>query len=867
MAPLTEICQWAAGIPVWEQETLRRLLAEEPFDEATYFELVSLLLGEKNQEPVDFSGFEAPAAAADGPPILLRLAGTQNVNALAPDQRLEFSPGLTVIFGNNGSGKSGYARILGNACFCRGDRDVLPNFFDSVSQNSPQSVDITISVSGRESTIRHDFQNRIAALSGFYVFDSTAVGNHLSKENALSFSPFGLSLLRDLVGHTDHVRTIAQNRIDAACAPHTFLPLFREDSPVRRVIAQLGEPTEIEEIKRIAQLTPEEQEEKREAEAELAELRSQNIPSSIQAIKTEISQLRRLREQILEIDNALSESKVDAIRIALSDVEAKQVQAKEAGSSYFANPKLKKTGSDAWMAFVRAARNLASEEGEYPNGESVCLLCQQPLSADAVALLERLWEFLAGEARRLLKESENVLAAKAVGVKSLQTNVCSPETAIHQILSEKSGELLGMIERFLIKSSDRRDAVVNAIDLVPGQNGSERLSLLPPRDQAPIGAMDALLGAWEKEVEELKTRDTTKRIGELTILLREFEHRQILAENLPAIEEYAKGLEWAGQAQKNIKNSRHITKAHNELFEKQVSSEYRVGFERYIKALGRPLRVKIETRGAKGTALKALQLILPEGVKHPKAAPQYILCEGEKRAVALADFLAEVSIDPASAGIVLDDPVTSLDQDWKEQMASVLVAESKVRQVIIFTHDLYFLYLLKNAAERTGAQYQAHWIEKHSSANTCGHIALNASPASEKDFRNTNPAEKYLKAAKEATDPPKREAALRSGFGALRTTYEQFVLSDMFNEVVRRFDSRISIDRLKDARVDPATVQKVMQKVGELSRYIEGHSHSDEAAHAPTIEALAKEIEEFKVLKSQQKAAKKATIQANLVSD
>jgi AAA domain len=234
---LTEICVWAAGIPVWEQETLRRLLAEEPFDGEIYSDLASLLLGEKFQDPVDFSGFQARASTTDERPTLLRISCARNVNALATNQTLEFSPGLTVIFGQNGSGKSGYARILGNACFCRGDRDVLPNLFDSVLQNSPQSADVTISVGGRESTIKHDFQNTIAALSGFYVFDSTAVSNHLARENALSFSPFGLSLLGDLVEHTDQVRAIAQSRINAACQPPNFSRLFRGETAISRAIA------------------------------------------------------------------------------------------------------------------------------------------------------------------------------------------------------------------------------------------------------------------------------------------------------------------------------------------------------------------------------------------------------------------------------------------------------------------------------------------------------------------------------------------------------------------------------------------------------------------------------------------------------
>ena len=39
------------------------------------------------------------------------------------------------------------------------------------------------------------------------------------------------------------------------------------------------------------------------------------------------------------------------------------------------------------------------------------------------------------------------------------------------------------------------------------------------------------------------------------------------------------------------------------------------------------------------------------------------LSEGEKGAVALADFLTEVALDTTSNGIILDETLTSLDLD------------------------------------------------------------------------------------------------------------------------------------------------------------------------------------------------------------
>jgi hypothetical protein len=211
---------------------LRRLLKEESINQVEYTDLADALLGEKKLEPVSFEAFKAPPLTCAKAPILLRISNATNINALAPNQTVEFGPSMTVIFGDNASGKSGYARILGNACFTRGDKEVLPNVFDPKMSATPQSVDITLQMDGGEYPIRHDFKTHVAALGGFYVFDSTCVTNQLTKANNLSFSPYGLSMLTDLVAHTDEIRRIAQGKIAEARKPHEFSPLFRGESAI-----------------------------------------------------------------------------------------------------------------------------------------------------------------------------------------------------------------------------------------------------------------------------------------------------------------------------------------------------------------------------------------------------------------------------------------------------------------------------------------------------------------------------------------------------------------------------------------------------------------------------------------------------------
>ena len=51
-------------------------------------------------------------------PIWLRRIGDLcAINALPAGGELRFSPTLTVVYGGNGVGKSGYTRILSNVCF------------------------------------------------------------------------------------------------------------------------------------------------------------------------------------------------------------------------------------------------------------------------------------------------------------------------------------------------------------------------------------------------------------------------------------------------------------------------------------------------------------------------------------------------------------------------------------------------------------------------------------------------------------------------------------------------------------------------------------------------------------------------------
>jgi hypothetical protein len=72
----------------------------------------------------------SPVATNDEPVRLISIKGVANVNRLAENQELTFAPeGLTVVYGKNGSGESGYARILQSMVRARRRADILPDVF------------------------------------------------------------------------------------------------------------------------------------------------------------------------------------------------------------------------------------------------------------------------------------------------------------------------------------------------------------------------------------------------------------------------------------------------------------------------------------------------------------------------------------------------------------------------------------------------------------------------------------------------------------------------------------------------------------------------------------------------------------------
>ena len=122
----SELLRWSEERPGWQRSALHRMATGVPID-AVVARAVAQCAGrqcdpstglpqaEPDSEVCDYLVAEdLPAAPGHADAThLLAIRDCHDVDAIAPGQCLEFAPtGLTVIYGDNGTGKSSYARLL-----------------------------------------------------------------------------------------------------------------------------------------------------------------------------------------------------------------------------------------------------------------------------------------------------------------------------------------------------------------------------------------------------------------------------------------------------------------------------------------------------------------------------------------------------------------------------------------------------------------------------------------------------------------------------------------------------------------------------------------------------------------------------------
>jgi len=410
---LADLIPWSKDCPAWQRDALRRLCAKATLDDSDLDELTALCKN-MGKGAAPLAPEHVPDPAATTTVVNLRaIHGSKNVNALKPGERLTFAKtGLTVVYGDNGSGKSGYARILRQVCRARIDRKndtIRTNIYSK--ESGPQEAVIDFSADGeKKSDTWTAGTPSDPLLSSVSVFDSRTANVHVDTVNDVAYTPFPMQVLERLAEACKEIKKrigAEISELERQTPTAITTPKCHSGTAVGTLIAGLSDKTKEQEVRDLATLTDEE---KGRLEALKSDLG--NDPAKVAAqIEGLTKRLDRVTSPFKTLQAAIDDQRIQRLEELYRSYRAAQDAAAAAASVLFDNEPLPDVGSQAWRALWEAARRY-SEQQAFPDERfpftdqgARCVLCHQELDEEAAGRLNRFEAFVKDETKRQEEEA------------------------------------------------------------------------------------------------------------------------------------------------------------------------------------------------------------------------------------------------------------------------------------------------------------------------------------------------------------------------------------------------------------------------------------------------------------------------------
>ena len=701
-----ELTNWAQERPAWQRRVMSRIADGEKLGQADYSRIAKQLARGDNDSGSSISFGDSAAVRETSPAVrLLEVTTGRSVNALAQGQRLTFGPeGITVVYGDNGSGKSGYARLLKQVVGARIQEEVLSNIFLDRADSVP-GAEIVYSICGvkSEPCDWHEVPNDLKRI-GF--FDESCGDAFVTTASEITFRPAVLYILDALIEACDGIRHELDLLLEDNERQSAPLPAVSKNGAAARFLAELSETTAKAEVESACQFESSAKdriEELKKLEAQLKSSDPADERNRLDGLATQyelvVNHLRLLRVRLApEVISDVAEKR----RLASELRAAAAIAAKET----FESEPIAGVGSDTWRTLWEAARSFSETEafvGEtFPmiDQSAKCVLCQQELDDNARSRFQRFEASVRDETERRAGNAKAAVDAAVTAVKTIEV-APAKVLAAFEILRPSDPDLLEQCRTAVETFTAIAQAIVRGEEVASkDEYHGERIenSLLDKSSQLRCAAS------------QLSDNGYDKRLRAITDELTKLEDSAIMNNARSTILDQVSRLreKQTIEEAKRDTNTAAITRKSTEFTRAFVTSQIQDRFATEVHHLRLPRVVLADAGGQKGQLRN--QPEFEDAVQHP--AIDKVLSEGEQSALGLAGFFTEASLDTSKSALILDDPVSSLDHVHRGLVAKRLAEFAAERQVIVFTHDLAFVSELHGATNRSDTAFVERTVER-----------------------------------------------------------------------------------------------------------------------------------------------------------
>lgn len=850
---LQEIFTWLRTCPLWIQDAARRLYGQpDGLSEADYKEIYQLCLKENG---ISIESAISPqlldtgsilANVSDHTVIIKSLRSLKHVNAVESTQKMEFiDKGLTIIYGQNGSGKSGYARVFKKACFSRDKAErIIPNVTKTEEQQQIPEAIFDIVLDGQSKSIlwRQSSADTIKELAYVSVFDTKSARVVLSKEQECYYIPYGLDILQNIGNKViPQIKALASESLSSIDLSTKLFAGLTGNHEVGRTFENLASAS-IDDIELLAQCGPD----IIERGKELTKIvQSTDLRRDMENARLSAVRIANFVDKIVDISKKLSDDVVNECMAIKKGYDCAIVDERKAAKILQDDDDLLPgTGDDLWKSLFEAARKFSIQrvypEEEFPAVKTgnKCVLCQQTLTEEASTRLIKFNTFVSNELSKKVRIARIELDNRVKAIFQLDIEGLVASAVIDEINNLETGVASSIRESLNVLKA-RKD------DLLASLRGEHDWFVGPLDKQFPMECVRNLIAKQYHVTRRLRDSMDESKLTRLQTELDGLRARVRLSRLLPSVKDWFMRKARHDTIQNIIASLSPLpyTRKAMEFSDKVMTEPMKNALTNEFNALGVSRNAivlpKYKARGSQGRVLSSFGLNCQSREEAIK-----VLSEGQLKAIALASFFAETDIAGHTHAMVFDDPITSLDIHRMKLVANRLAQESQKRQVIVFSHNAVFVNCLRTRATKIGANI----LEQSLSVSNIGAGIVNSGvPWSQKNWTDRiseiRHLAKELKGRWTACPDDKLVADMRVIYDKLRATIERIVQDVCLNGTVRRFEDYIRVKNLeKVPGLDLQLVRKLINLYDDISDFVEAHDHSEGAPAVPDISQLQSDI-------------------------
>ena len=864
-----EILEWSKSLPDWESDALRRIVENINYSENDVKEVLPLLKREKGFISDEISSIKAmrlskehlPAHSEVSKKVLLRsIYDIENVNAIVKGQKIEFLPdGLTIIYGRNAAGKSGYARVLKKACRARGGKKtILPDVFSATDERLIPCARVEIDDDGKSKTLfwknGESFSDELGYIS---FFDSNCARVYVDEANEVSYIPYGLDIFEKLCDLLENLKAKLDEEFSSIIPDNSFLKEFPDKTAIYDFLSRINYKTKIEEVESLARVEKGDTIRLKELNEKITDINKQSPKMKAESIRRKKRRIESIKSDIDYASIHMSNLELDTLKNAhITYIETEQA-VEIASKTTFKDEPLRGAGTNPWRVLFKAAKEFSEkyaypgEEFPYLGEEARCVLCFQGLDSGALERFKKFKDFIKNQTTRILEEKRGEFEEKSKNIPHIKEKIFKNHSDIIEEIKEINSKNAESIEKFFKQSKETLSRVEESIKHKTW-NSIEDIGKFPLID------LETICLNLEKQAKEYDAMEDSHEKKKLEEEYFELKSKIILRINLDKVKKYINDLIRINKIEdcRKATTTTGVSKKCSDLMEIIVTERLKEEIVKEFKNLNIDyLKVDLSKMGRAGVTMHQLKL---KSDKFRNINLSEVLSEGEQGSIAIATFLAELQVSNSCSGIVFDDPISSLDHPRRESAAKRLVHEATNRQTIVFTHDIIFLTALESEALKNGIYYKILTI--WSGSRGIGYCDTNAPWIAQKVKKRIGYLKGHLlpklnKLYKDLIKKDEYEIRVTDFFEKLRETWERGIEEVVFNDTIQRFRDSVETHRLKAVKFDDEDFKKINEGMSYSSGFLHDRASAKGELELPDLSVLENEVrklEEFVEIKKKQ---------------